>query len=338
MPPSVTLKAVAARAGVSYQTVSKVLNGQVKVSPATAERILTAARELGYRTNQIARSMRTQRSRSIGYSWEPSQPGQVNTILDAFLSSMVSEAEDAGYYLLPFLYRAGDAQVETYRELIDSGRVDGFVLSSLNYDDPRVTFLLERGFPFVAFGRSNPGLDFPSVDVDSANGVRQAVTYLASTGHRRIAVIGWPSGSRVGSERLQGYRAALQDAGLESRPEWVLNGEGSFEFGFQAAARLLDLPAPLRPSAVLAFNDTAAIGALHAVQARGLAAGRDLAVIGFDDAPMSQYLIPPLTTLRQPVREAGRLCVEILVALLEGREPERRQVLLPPQLIIRESA
>src|SRR5574339_472690 len=160
----VTLKEVALRAGVSYQTVSKVLNRQAQVSRETEQRITDAVQELGYRPNQIARNMRVMRSYMIGYSWVPTTPNQVNHILDQFLSSMVLEAEAAGYHLLPFPFREGDAHVEDYRELINTGRVDGFVLSSVNYNDPRISFLIEQNFPLVAFGRANPELDFPYVD------------------------------------------------------------------------------------------------------------------------------------------------------------------------------
>ena len=173
-----TLKEVAARAGVSYQTVSKVLNGQLKVASETEQRIFAAAQGLSYRPNQLARNMRQQRSRMIGYSWEPGRFNQVNNILDAFLSSMVLEAEAAGYHLLPFPNRDGAAMIDAYRDLIDTGRVDGFVLSSVNYSDPRIQFLSQRGFPFVAFGRSNSELAFPFVDVDGAAGQRAVVEHL----------------------------------------------------------------------------------------------------------------------------------------------------------------
>ena len=338
MPPQVTLKAVAQKAGVSYQTVSKVLNGQSQVSPETRQRILEAVNDLGYRPNQIARNMRVQRSFMIGYSWVQTSPDQVNHILDHFLTSMVREAEAAGYHLLPFLFHEGQQQVDDYRELIDTGRVDGFVLSSVNYNDPRIHFLLERKFPFVAFGRSNPEISFPYVDVDGAAGVRQATEHLLQRGHRQIAVLAWPQTSRVGNERLQGYFQALQAAQVESRPDWVAYGEGTFEFGRETVTRLLDLPAGERPTALVAVDDNQAIGAMYAVRERGLEVGRDLAIVGFDDAPMTQYLYPPLTTVRQPIREAGRKCVELLVELMEGRQPPTLQVLLPPRLIERASS
>jgi DNA-binding LacI/PurR family transcriptional regulator len=337
MVSKVTLKQVAARASVSYQTVSKVLNKQTQVSKDTEHRILDAVRELGYRPNQIARNMRAKRSFMIGYSWAQTSPDQVNHILDQFLSSMVQEAEAAGYHLLPFPFREGNGLVDAYRELIDTGRVDGFVLSSVNYNDPRISFLLERKFPFVTFGRSNPELDFPSVDVDGYDGLCQAMQYLFSRGHQRIAAIGWPEDSRVGNERMRGYFESMQNAGLRIHPEWIERGEGTFEFGREAASRFLRLPSNDKPSAIVTLNDTQAIGAFHAAREHGVEVGRDIAVIGFDDAPMSQYLFPALTTVRQPIHEAGRKCVEILVSLLKGEEPATHHILVPPELIIRAS-
>jgi DNA-binding LacI/PurR family transcriptional regulator len=338
MPPKVTLKQVAARAGVSYQTISKVLNGQVQVSPDTQARILQAVEELGYRPNRFAQNMRAGRSFMIGYSWVPTSPDQPNHILDQFLSSMVQEAVQAGYHLLPFPYRDGDEHVEDYRELIETGHVDGFVLSSVNFDDPRIAFLLKRGFPFVAFGRSNPDWDFPYVDVDGTEGTRQEVEYLISKGHQHIAVLAWPEESRVGNDRVKGYFAAMEYAGLSVNPNWIHRGEGTFEFGRTAALELLQLPADQRPTAIVALNDAQAIGAIHAAQAQGFRVGEDLAIAGFDDAPMAQYLLPPLTSVRQPIRAAGRACVELLINLIQGNEPPSRQILLKPELILRASA
>ena len=338
MASKVTLKQVAARAHVSYQTVSKVLNKQAQVSKETERRILEAVRELGYRPNQIARNMRAKRSHMIGYSWTQTSPDQVNHILDQFLTSMVQEAENAGYHLLPFPFREGNGVVDTYRELIDTGRVDGFVLSSVNYNDPRVIFLLERNVPFVAFGRSNPEFDFPYVDVNGFDGLRQATQYLISRGHQRIAAIAWPEDSRVGNERMRGYFESMREAGLKICPEWIERGEGTFEFGREAASRLVKLEGVDRPTAIVTLNDTQAIGALHAIRDHGLEAGREILLIGFDDAPMSQYLFPSLTTIQQPIHAAGRKCVELLVSLMKGEEPLERQVLLTPKLVVRQSA
>ncbi|HXF85457.1 MAG TPA: LacI family DNA-binding transcriptional regulator [Anaerolineales bacterium] len=332
---SPTLKDVAAQAGVSYQTVSKVLNRQAQVSPETRQRILDAVAALGYRPNALARNMRKQRSFMIGYSWEQTPLGQVNHILDQFLTSMVREAEAAGYHLLPFPSHGQGLQV--YEDLFETGKVDGFVLSSVNYNDERVRYLLEHHIPFVAFGRSNPDWKFLYVDIDGADGLRQAVEHLVGRGHRKIALIGWPQDSRVGNDRAEGYMKAMQAAGLPVLPEWVFRVPGDYEQGYQAALALMALPPEKRPTAILTLNDTQAIGAIQALWSLNLQPGRDVAVIGFDDAPLVQFLDPPLTTIRQPIAEAGRKCVEMLIDLMEGRVPAEEHVLLKPLLIVRAS-
>ncbi len=337
MQRRVTIKDVAAKAGVAYQTVSKVLNGRAQVLPATEARVWAAARSLGYLPHHNARSLRAQRSLMIGYSWVPTQPDQANHILDLFLTSMVQEAEAAGYHLLPFPHREGASLVDAYRELIDTGHVDGFVISTVNYRDPRIDFLQGRQFPFVAFGRSEASAGHAYVDVDGAEGLRLATEHLIEHGHRRIAVLAWPAGSRVGDDRLQGYVDTMRAAGLAVDRDLVARGEGTFDTGLRATRRWLALAAAKRPTAVVALNDTLAIGAMHAIQAHGLQPGRDMAVVGFDDAPMAQYLWPPLTSVRQPIRQAGRKCVEILIAMLEGQEVCEQQVLLAPELIVRAS-
>lgn len=338
MAKQVTLKQVAAHAGVSYQTVSKVLNHQIRVSKETEDRIWEAVQTLGYRPNQLARSLRSRRSRLIGYSWEPSPPDQANPILDQFLASMTHAAEDAGYHLLAFTHRYGDRWIESYRELIDTNRVDAFVLSSVEFDDPRIRFLKEQNFPFVAFGRSNPDWDILCVDVDGALGIQMAVEHLVERQHTRIAVLAWPEESRVGQNRMEGYLRAMQAARLEVLSQWIARGEGRFSFGYRATGDLLKLPAAQRPTAIVAFNDAMAVGAMHAIQELGLEVGVDVAVTGFDDAPMAQYLHPPLTTVRQPIWEVGQRLMGMLLESLDGSVPAERQVLLPPRLIARESS
>ena len=336
MKKRVTLKDVAAQAGVTYQTVSKVINGHARVLPDTEARIRTASRELGYKPNHSARSLRAQRSLMIGYSWVPSRPSQFNHILDTFLSSMVQEAEDAGYHLLPFPYREDDDQVSAYGELIDAGRVDGFVISSVNYGDHRVAFLQERQFPFVTFGRSGPNEPNAYVDIDGAAGLFLATQHLINLGHRRIGALAWPETSRVGNDRMDGYFRALAEAGLPVDPRLIARGHGSFEQGLAATAEWLAWPAAERPTGLVALDDTMAIGAMHAVQALGWTPGCQVSVVGFDDSPLAQYLWPPLTSVAQPIREAGRKCVEMLVALMRGQPPA--QVLLEPELIVRQSS
>ena len=186
MPPvsRVTLKDVAARAGVSYQTVSKVINGQGTVGRETEELIWQVVADLGYRTNVTARSLRKQSTGLIGYTWTPMPPDRVNPILDRFLTGTTQAAEAVGYHLMLFPSPASDEHVSVYRQLIHSGRVDGFIVASTNYDDPRIKLLMELDFPFVAFGRANPDWDFCYVDVNGRAGVRAATEHLLAQGHR----------------------------------------------------------------------------------------------------------------------------------------------------------
>lgn len=336
----VTLKEVATQAGVSYQTVSKVLNKQVQVTKETEERIWEAVSALGYRPNFTARSLRSQRAYTIGYSWPPTPRDQANPILDQFLQSMLLAAEALGYYLLSFPYHAElENRLAVYEELIDTGRVDGFILSSIEYRDPRVLTLQKKNFPFAAFGCSDPQLAFPWIDVDGARGIELATRHLIEQGHRRIAALGWPETSRVGNHRLEGYTRALLAAGIQPQAAWVRRGEGRVDFGYEAAQQLLNLPAPLRPTALVALNDPLAIGAMAAVKARGLGVGSAVAVTGFDNSPMAQYLDPPLTTVSQPVWEVGQRIIPLLVTWIEtGLPPEPGQVMLEPTLIIRTSS
>ena len=333
-----TLKEVAARAGVSYQTVSKVLNGQAQVSNETRQRIMDAVHELRYRPNQVARNMRARRSRMIGYSWTETLPSHDHHFVDQFLSSIVHKAEILDYYLLLFPFRDGAAQVDDYGELFYTGRVDGFILSNVNHDDQRIRFLVEHKISFVAFGRSNLELDFPHVDVDSADGIRQVMQHLISRGHRRIAVIELPEDSHLGNERLRGFFESMEANGLEVRAAWIRHGEGTYEFGYEAASGMIELPASERPTAIVTSNDTQAIAVFQAAREHGLEMPRDIAVVGFGDEPVSRYLCPSLTTISLPISDSGRKCIEILITSMEGEQPEERHILLQPKLIVRDSA
>jgi DNA-binding LacI/PurR family transcriptional regulator len=334
----VTLKQVAVDAGVSYQTVSKVINRQVQVSKETEERIWSSVCKLGYHPNRIARSLRSKRSRMIGYSWFPTPSNHPNPVLDQFLQGMLHAAENAGYYLLCFPHHFGPHQLDLYQDLIDTNLVDAFAISGVEFDDDRIKFLTAQKFPFVAFGRSNQEWLFPCVDVDSAAGMGMVVSHLVERGHRAIAALAWPEESRVGQERMNGFLQALGLAGITPQPDWIARGVGGFDFGYQCAAQWLARPPQDRPTAIVCFNDMLAIGAMHAAQQLGLQVGRDVAITGFDDTPLVEYLEPSLTSVRQPSWSVGEQVVELLVDLLEHQESLDRQVLLQPRLIVRRSS
>lgn len=332
-----TIRDVAKEAGVSIATVSYVLNDSGAVGEATRQRVLQAVEKLGYRPSVIAKGLRARESRMIGYSWQPMPPDQFNPILEKFLHSMAEAAELYGYHVLTFPRLEPHDEVAVYREMVESGRVDGFVLSETNLDDQRVHYLLDVGFPFVTFGRANADWTFPWVDIDGAAGVRQAVNHLLDSGHRRIACLAWPEDSLTGQYRLRGYETAMRDAGTSVDPDWVIRTENSYRHAYESAQTWMALPPGRRPTAVMALSDLMAIGVMNAAAHAGLTVGRDLAVVGFDDAPITGYLRPSLTSLRQPIAEVGERVVRMLIDLVRGEEPEPLQVLLEPELIVRNS-
>ena len=188
----------------------------------------------------------------------------------------------------------------------------------------------------VSFGRCDD--EFPSayVDVDGRAGIAAAVRHVIAQGHERIAMLGWPESSRTGAYRLAGYWDAMEEAELPIDPRWVIRGKGEIDFGYEAGQKLLDLPPKRRPTAIVTVLDTIAIGVIQAVEACGLHVGQDIAVTGFDDMPVAHHLKPSLTTLRQPVWDVGHRVIDLLAALLHGQAPEEQQILLAPELIIRE--
>ncbi len=333
-----TIKDVAREAGVSIATVSYVLNGKTSmVSEETFQHVSAVARRIGYVPNVTARNLKSSQSRLIGYAWHSSPADMVHSVLDLFMFHLAQAAEAAGYHLLTFTYPSDDP-IPVYEDLINSSRVDAFVLASTEVDDPRIQFLLERKFPFVSFGRTDPRWDFPWVDTDGTQGVRDAVDYLARCGHERIAMIAWPEESISGEFRVAGYYAGLEQAGIPFRSEYLVRGEHSLHAGHQALAQLCSLPREQWPTAIIAVSDLTAIGVITAAEAWGLTAGQTLSVIGFDDAPFGQYVHPPLTTLRQPLPEISQTLIEMLQATLNNQPLAQRHVLLPPRLVIRQSS
>lgn len=338
MSTRITLKDIAQKAGVSYQTVSKVLRNQIQVAPETKARIYDAVKEMGYRPHTAARSLRTNSTFLIGYSWHPSPNNEPNPIQERFLQSIVMTAETFQYHIMLFPWIGGDEFVDTYQDLIISNRVDGFILSSIDFDDPRIPYLQGMDFPFAAFGRTQSEPNYPFVDVDCRTGTRAAVEHLLEQDHQKIAVLAWPEASRVGAARLNGYHEAMQNADLAVDNAWVRRSDGTLDAAYTHTKALLDLPKHKRPTAVVCMVDMMALGASQAIQEYGYVVGREIAVTGFDNTPISHHVRPSLTTLHQPVEQAGQKIVELLINIFREGQVDDCHFLLPPKLIVRDSS
>jgi DNA-binding LacI/PurR family transcriptional regulator len=237
-----------------------------------------------------------------------------------------------------FPWIGGEDFISTYRELITSNRVDGFILSSVDFNDPRIPFLREMDFPFVTFGRTQSEPNYPYVDVDGRAGTRAAAEHLIAQGHEKIAVLAWPESSRVGLSRLNGFREAMQVAGIQIDDAWIRRADGTLESAYTNTKALLDLPKHQIPTAIVTMVDIMALGASQAIQEYGYVVGKDIGVTGFDDTSFSRHVRPSLTTLHQPVEKGSSLVIELLMDIIHKGKVDQNQFLLQPELIIRESS
>lgn len=342
-----TLATVAEEAGVSRQTVSNALNSPHLLRQETLERVRAAIDTLGYSPNQAARNLRTRSSHLIGLRIDRVVEGTANATMDRFLHSLVESSKDAGYHVLLFSsgVAAGegadgqmheDAAVGGYDSLLRSTAVDAFVITDTYRGNPQAGWLEERGAPFVAFGRpwDEPSARHPWVDVDGRTGVMLAVDHLVERGHERIAWVGWQKGSFIGEDRRTGWADAMHRHGLPTT-RLSARGDDSLDFGQRAAQALLENE---HPTAFVCASDTVAMGVLHALADAGLAPGRDVAVVGFDDSIAAQVVPPGLTSVRQPLEQVAVEIVQLLDKRLTHKPIEEPGRLLVPTLSVRGSS
>lgn len=331
----VRLKDIAAELNLSVTTVSRALAGYDDVSAETRRRVREAAEAMGYVPDATARRLQRQRTNVIGFIVPTFGPRFSDPYFSELLAGIGNEAARWGYELLISTVAPGPEEIDVYRRKVLGRLVDGLVVVRTRQHDPRVSFLLQQQFPFVCFGRTNQDADFPWVDIDGAEGVRRAVDYLVELGHRRIGYLRGPQDLMFVALRWQGFRDAMAANQLPIEEKWIVHGDLSQRDGRLKAGQLLDQPE--RPTALITGNDLMALGAIAAAQERDLVVGRDLSVIGFDDIPPAEQAHPPLTTIHQPIYQIATQVTGMLVRILEGEPLEERQVLLAPQLVVRQS-
>jgi DNA-binding LacI/PurR family transcriptional regulator len=328
---------VARHAGVSQATVSIVLNGTttpIRVSPATRSRVLAAADSLGYVPNHAAASLRRQRTRSITFI----NPSPDNPYFAEVVAAAQAAAETAGYSISVAAIPTREAAVHILAHL-NAGTSDGVIVGSR---DPRVLAELapaiRRGLAVVALQYDGEDPHVSVIRTDREAGGYLATCHLLALGHRRIGHLTDGSAyARRPGERTAGYRRALAEAGLEARSEWSVAGANTLAGGDASMRELLASAGDERPTAVFAFNDQMAIGALHALRTSGLRVPEDMAVVGFDGIGLGAFTTPELTTIEQPRAEVGRRAVELVLDSLDGASLSPTQATLPVHLVVRES-
>ena len=327
----VSITDIARAAGVSPSTVSRALQNHPRISPQRRDAIQALAREMGYRPSQVARSLVTGKTRTLGVV--------VTDVTDPFVAEVMKGAEAAsreGGYGLLFAMSNRDPQqeIESVQMLIDR-QVDGMiVISSRASDRYRDMWEKVSKAPLVLVNNEQAGSHLYSVRMDNTAGAREAAGYLRGLGHRRISFVAGPPGGRSSRERLEGYRQGLASGGGADAEARIVAGSGRLEDGPPALAALMRLSPP--PTAVMCYNDLSAIGLLAAATAAGLRVPADLSVVGYDNIPLSTFTMPPLTTVDQPKQALGRRAVAMCLSAL-ANETVAGEV-LEGQLIVRASA
>jgi LacI family transcriptional regulator len=329
----VTIDRVARAAGVSAQTVSRVLNDRPDVAPATRARIKEIMRELGYQPSAIARSLASQRTRTLGLI--------TADFSDFFFTQVIVGAEEEsrqlGYlFMLGSTARNPEDEPE-YIRLFSEQHVAGFLFARASSEPDSREFidLNQSGVPIVIVPNDYhiSGGQLSVVDVDNVMGGRLAARYLLGGGHRQIAMIKGPSGWISVHDRSEGFRLELEANGLPVNGRLVSEGNWSYSSGYQALRQLLSGGAPF--SALFAHNDQMAIGAMRALREAGKRIPNDVSIVGYDDIPAAEYADPPLTTIRQPMREVGAVAARLLIRQIEQDSQTEEVVLLQPELVRR---
>lgn len=327
-----TIRDIARLAGVSVATVSRVLNERPDVAAGTREAVLRVVREHGFTTNRSARALSSGRTGMIGLT--------IPFVDEHYFARIISGAAEALYeqdmraVLCP-THQEHDREVGLLERLIN-GTTDGAVILLPEESTDELAAMHALGYPFVVADPREPlNASIAAVSASHWAGARAATEHLLALGHRRIAHVTGTRGLVASEERLSGYGAALAAAGVLPSSELVVEGTFTIESGHAAGARLLALPEP--PTAVFAASDNIAIGVLRAARERGLDVPADLSLVGFDDIEPASIVTPPLTTVRQPLAELGRLAVSLLLRLIEHQRVETLRIELATQLIVRES-
>jgi DNA-binding LacI/PurR family transcriptional regulator len=328
-----TLDTVAAEAGVSRATVSRVINGSPRVSPEAKDAVDRTIARLGYVPNRAARSLVMRRTDSIAMVLrEP----DATVLADPYLASIIiatSQALIGTGVQLVLVNAQNDAQHQRLADYVRGGHVDGVLLASMHRDDPLPQILIRSGVPTVVGGRPDrpvPGLTY--VDVDNVGGAQIATERLITAGRRAIATIAGPPDMTAGADRLTGYHRALAAAGVPAGQ--VAHGKFTRESGARAMEELLARFPEL--DAVFVANDMMAMGALRALRSAGRVVPDDVAIIGFDDIELAQHTEPALTTIRQPIVEVAHTMTELLLSQINGHvvgDP----IVLPTELVERDS-
>lgn len=330
----VTMDDIAKEAGVSKATVSRVINDDSVVKDETREKVMKLVKKYNYKPHTVASGL----ARNLSYTIALMMPELPRNISDPFflefLNAVGNKAAEHDFSLsLPTVQTSN--QRKLYEEEIDYNRLDGLIATNPKVQDVRVDILRKKNIPFVFLGRAFNDDDLYWVDGDNIDGAYQATEYLINQGYEKIACLSGQKKFVASDTRLEGYKKILKENGLPYSQDLVVRGDFTKEGGYKATKRLL--ARDVKFNALFAINDMMAMGAIQALKEFGLKIPQDCAVIGFDGIDLGTYIEPKLSTVKQPISKLGFKAAEMLIKLINGKEVEENQVVLPVELLIRDS-
>ena len=331
LSPKITIIEVAAEAGVSFATVSRVINNDIHVKPDTRERVLHAMQRLGYVANRQARSLAGGKSNTIGVLVPDLGTGYIGEIIRGIDTELSLSDID----LILYTTHRTATKEANYVANLARGMVDGLLLVLPRNPVDYIATLSRRDFPFVLIDHQGTGENCPAVGATNWQGAYTATEYLISLGHKRIGFITGSMDLGCAEDRLKGHRSALRTYHIPELPELIYEGNFFQPDGYAGACALLDLDDP--PTAIFASNDVMAMGVMDAVRNRELRIPDDISVVGFDNIPQSAMVYPPLTTVQQPLEQMGRVAAQMLIGILNDVEKDSNRIELPTELIVRSS-
>jgi DNA-binding LacI/PurR family transcriptional regulator len=322
-----TIYDVAEKAGVSIATVSKVINNTGRISDKTRKKVNLIMSELNYHPSFVASALTGKRTQTIGLLI----PNIANPFYSEFARNLEDRAHELGYSIVICSTDYNEEKEKKYVSLLMRKQVDGFIITSGFTNVGLIQEVIDQKIPVALIAYSIPTLSLNSIGIDDYKAGYQATAHLAELGHKRIAVIAETVQSS--NDRVRGYKDALKEYQLEFDINLYIETKATVEDGEIATDKLLNVEEP--PTAIFAFNDILAIGTMQCAKKRGLSIPENLSVIGCDNTILA--LIPSLTTMGQPLREMGHEAADVLIEEIEGKKTRKQQILLSPELVIRDS-
>ncbi len=330
-----TLEDIAKQTGVSRSTVSRVVNNHPSVKPKVRKHVLDVIQKTGYHPHAAARTLASQRSRTLGLILPHSISFFFTDPYYSFLTKGIAQAcNNKNYTLALFLVSSKEDEESIFPRVCHKGMLDGVLVQSGHHGDQEIIGrLVDSNMPFIVVGRPFRFDNVSFVDIDNIDAAYNAVSHLARLGRKRIGTIAGPTASTVGLDRIEGYRKALSERGLPLSDDLIVEGDFTEASGYAVMQKLL----AAKPDAVFAASDTMAIGALHALRDAGKKVPEDVALVGFDDIPVASQADVQLTTVRQPINQFGYQAVEALIDQIENDDRTPRRYVLASELIIRKT-